>query len=234
MNSTKNIHAIHKNVPNWIGAAFLLQAVASAVANLALLDPLVMPDSITESMTNLANNVLQVRAGIVVDMLTVIGLVILSSLLFITLKNQNKQIALTALGLRLTEVALLAVSRIETFSFLRISQASVIDGHPAYLQTLGNLAFESQQFAYTLSMIFFTLGGTLFYYLLFKSGYVPKTLALLGLIAAPLAFIGTLGELFGIIVPLIMFLPNLPFELGIGIWLLVKGFKVSDIDNQAL
>ena len=74
-------------------------------------------------------------------------------------------------------------------------------------------------------MVFFTLGGTLFYYLLFKSGFVPRPLAIFGLIAAPLALIGTLGELFGIAVPLLLFLPNLPFELAIGLWLLVKGFK---------
>ena len=73
-------------------------------------------------------------------------------------------------------------------------------------------------------MVFFALGGTLFYYLLFKSGYVPRALALTGLIVAPLAFIGTVGELFGINVPLILFIPNLPFELAIGLWLIVKGF----------
>ena len=69
------------------------------------------------------------------------------------------------------------------------------------------------------------LRGTLFYYLLFKSAYVPKALAIFGLIAAPLAFVGELMGLFGIRVPLVVFLPNLPFELTIGVWLLVKGIK---------
>jgi hypothetical protein len=214
-----------KNTPRFAGAAFLLQAVASAIAGLILLRPLIVPDDIIASMTNMANNAMQVRAGIVVEMITVTALVILSVLLFIILKKQNMQIALIALGLRIVEVALLAVSRVETFALLRTSQTSVIEGHPIYLQTLGNLAFESQEIAYSLSMVFFTLGGTLFYYLLFKSGYIPKALAIFGLIAAPLALVGTLGELFGIGVPLILFLPNLPFELIIGGWLLVKGIK---------
>lgn len=219
---------VNKNAPRLIGAAFLLQAVASAVAGLILLRPLIVSGNIIASMTNMANNVLQVRAGIMFDMITAIGLVILSALLFIILKKQNMQIALVALGLRLVEVALMAVSRIETFSLLRTSQASITEGHPAYLQTLGNLAYESQEFAYSLSMVFFTLGGTLFYYLLFKSGYVPKALAIFGLIAAPLALIGELFGLFGIAVPLILFLPNLPFELTIGLWLLVKGIKTIE------
>jgi hypothetical protein len=141
------------------------------------------------------------------------------------LKKQNRNIAFVALGLRLTEVALLAVSRVATFTFLRTSQASVIEGHPAYLQTLGNLAYETQDIAYSLNMVFFTLGGTLFYYLLFKSRYVPRALSLWGLIAAPLAFIGTVVELFGYVVPLFVFIPNLPFELAIGLWLMIKGIS---------
>jgi len=214
-----------KNTPRFLGAAFLLQAVASAVAGLILLQPLIVSGNIIDTMTNIANNALQMRASIVVEMITVIALVILSVLLFVTLKKQNMKIALVALGLRLTEVALLAVSRIATFALLRISQESVIAGHPAYLQTLGNLFYELQEFAYSLNMVFFTLGATLFYYLFYKSGYIPRVLSLWGLIAAPLAFIGTLGELFGIVVPLVVFLPNLPFELAIGLWLMIKGIR---------
>jgi hypothetical protein len=214
-----------KNTPRVIGAAFLLQAVASAVAGLVLLGPFTVSDNIVDTMTNTANNVLQVRAGIVVEMITVTALVILSVLLYITLKKQSMEIAFVALGLRLTEVALLAVSRIATFALLRTSQAFLIEGHPAYLQTLGNLAYETQDFAYSLSMVFFTLGGTLFYYLFYKSRYIPRTLSLLGLIAAPLAFIGTVIELFGYDVPIVVFIPNLPFELAIGLWLLIKGIR---------
>lgn len=214
-----------KNTPRFLGAAFLLQAVASAVAGLILLQPLIVSDNIVDTMTNFANNVLQVRTGIVVEMITVVALIILSVLLYVTLKKQNMKVAFVALGLRLTEVALLAVSRIVTFALLHTSQASVIEGHPAYLQTLGNLFYESQEFAYSLSMLFFTLGGTLFYYLFYKSRYIPRVLSLFGLIAAPLAFIGTLIELLGYVVPIVVFIPNLPFELAIGLWLMIKGIS---------
>ena len=220
----------NKNIPRYIGVAFLLQAVASFVAGSMLPGVLSVSDNIVETMTDLANNVLRVRVGITVELITVIALVILSSLLFIVLKKQNMKIALVALGLRLTEVALLAGSRIKTFSLLRISQASISEGHPTYLQTLGSLTYETQEFAYAVNMVFFALGGTLFYYLLFQSRYVPRWLALFGLIAAPLALIGTVIELLGYSVPLIMFIPNLPFELTIGLWLLIKGAR----DNEDL
>jgi len=212
-----------KNTPRFIGVAFLVQAIASVTAGSMMPSPLNVSDNIVDTMTNMSNNVLQVRAGIMVEMITAIALVVLSSLLYVALEKQNGKIALVALGLRIVEVGLLAVSRLAMFSLLRISQASVIAGHPANLQTLGNLLYDTQEFAYSLNMVFMTLGGTLFYYLLFKSGYVPRALAIFGLIAAPLSFIGTVAELFGYAVPLFMFIPNLPFELAIGLWLLVKG-----------
>ena len=76
-------------------------------------------------------------------------------------------------------------------------------------------------------MLPFALGATMFYYLFYKSGSIPRSLNYLGLVAASLALVGTLLNLFGFDLPLIVymvvFLPNLPFELGVGLWLLIKG-----------
>ena len=218
---------LDKNTPRFLGAAFLLQAVASLVGGLFLLQPLIVPGNIIDSMTNISNNAMQIRASIVVEMITAIGIVILGVLLYITLKKVSMKIALVGLGLYLIEAALLAASRIPAFSLLLISQESVIAGHPAYLQTLGNLFYESQSFGYNLHMLPFALGATLFYYLFFKSGFLPWVLSYWGLIAAPLALIGILFALFGYNVPLIVFLPNLPFELTIGVWLMIKGIRNS-------
>jgi hypothetical protein len=102
----------------------------------------------------------------------------------------------------------------------------VIAGHPVYLQTMGALFYELQNFGYSLHMLPFALGATMFYYLFYRSGYIPRALNLLGLIAAPLALIGTLFTLLGYEVPIFVFLPNLPFELGIGLWLISKGVRV--------
>ena len=214
-----------KNTPRLLGAAFLLQAVASAVWGLILLEPLIVPGNITESMTNIANNALQMRASIVFTMITAIGIVMIGVLMYVILKKQNRNIAIVAMGLYLLEAAILAASRIPAFALLRISQESVIAGHPAYLQTLGNLFYESADFGDWLHMLPFALGATLFYYLFFKSGYIPRVLALWGLIAALLAVIGTLFGLLGYDVPIVVFLLSLPFELTIGVWLIVKGIR---------
>jgi hypothetical protein len=225
MNSTKGSPlGTDKNTPRLLGAAFLLQAIASLVSTF-LLTPLIVPGNITASMTNIANNVLQMRASILGEMVAVMGIVMLGSLLYVTLKEQSRKIALVARGLYLVTAAIIAVSRIAAFALLRISQESVIAGHSVYLQTLGSMAYELQEFGYFLHMLPYTLGATLFYYLLHKSGFVPRVLSLWGLIATLLAFIGSLFDHLGFAVPMFVFLPNLPFDLVIGGWLLVKGIR---------
>jgi len=225
-----------ENNPRLLGAAFLLQAVGSLVSGLFLLEPLIVPGNIIAIMTNFSSNALQVRANIVGEMITAFGIVMLGSLLYVTLKKQNGKIALVALGLYLMEANLLAVSRIATFSLLRISQESVIAGHPEYLLALGNMLFEFQEFGYTLLMLPFALGATMFYYLFYKSGFLPRGLSVFGLIAASLALIGTSLSLLGFDLPLIVyaiaFFPNLPFELGTGLWLIIKGTRDGSETKQ--
>jgi hypothetical protein len=215
----------NKNTTRLLGAAFLLQAIASLVSGLFLLQPLIVPGSIIDSMTSIANNAVQMRASIVGEMITAIGIVMLGTLMYTILREQNRNMAIVAMGLYLVEATLVAASRIAAFSLLLISQESVLVGHPDYLQTLGDLFYRLQSFGYDLHMLPFALGATLFYYLFLKSRLIPRVLAVWGLIAASLALIGMPFSLLGYDVPIVVFIPNLPFELTIGVWLLVKGIR---------
>ena len=215
---------LEKNTPRLLGAAFLLQAVASIIATL-LMTPLIKPDQIIDTMINISNHPLQMQLSILGEVIAVLGIVMLGALLFITLKKQNRNMAFIALGLYVITALIIAVSRIASFALLRISQESVLAAHPALLQTLGNLFYKTQEYGYFLHMLPYTLGASIFYYLFYKSGYLPKILSIWGLIAAPLAFIGTIFDHFGVPVPLLFFVPNLPFDFGVGFWLIFKGFQ---------
>ena len=221
-----------KKTSRVLGVAFLLQAVTSLTSGLILKLALTVPGNISETMINIANNTLLMRANILGEITTAVGIIFLGAILFITLRKQNEKIALVALGFYMLEAALLAVSRISAFSLLRISQEYVTAGHPAYLQTIGNLAFESMNFGYTLLMFAFCPGGILFYYLLDKSRIVPRVLSLWGLITVFPCLIGTLSALFGYEVPFLIYLPYAPFEFVIGVWILVKGIKIPEMKSE--
>ena len=208
-----------------LGAAFLLQAITSLTSGLILKQALIVPGNISESMIKIANNAWLMRANIFGEMITALGIIFLGAILFLTLKKQNENMALVALGFYILEAALLAVSRIPAISLLRISQEYVTAGHSAILQTIGDLAFESMDFGYTLLMLPFCLGAILFYYLLYKSGIVPRVLSLWGLITVFPLLIGTLSAIFGYKLPFAVYLPYAPFEFVIGVWILVKGIK---------
>jgi hypothetical protein len=136
--------------------------------------------------------------------------------------------ALVGLGFYILEAALLAASRSEAFSLLRISQEYVTAGRPAYLQTMANLALESMDFVgLTLHMLAFCLGAILFYYLLYKSGVVPRALSLWGLITVLPLLIATLLAIFDYQVPEFVVLPYIPFEFVIGVWIMAKGIRDS-------
>jgi hypothetical protein len=216
------------NTPRILGAAFLLQAVASGIG-VALLDSLIVPGSIVESMINIANNPLQMRASIVAQMITALGVAMLGVLMYLVLKKQNKIIALVAMGFYLVEAAILAASRMPMFALLHVSLESHQAGHPESLQFLADLFYESALFGEWLHMLPFAIGATLFYTLFYRSRYIPRILSLWGIIAASIAVVGTLLVLFGIELPIIVFIPNLPFELAIGLWLLIKGINDKPI-----
>ena len=207
-----------------LGVAFLLQFVTSFTSSAILKQAWFVPENISETMLKIADNSWLMRTTILLDMFTALGVIFLGVILFLTLRKENEKIALTAMAFYILEGALLAVSQMEAFSLLRLSQEYVATGQPVNFLLMGNLAYESMDFAgNTLHMLTFCLGGILFYYLLYKSGVVPRALSLWGLIAVFPMLIGTLTQIYGYTIPFIFYLPYVPFEFVIGIWILIKG-----------
>ncbi|MEJ2601141.1 MAG: DUF4386 domain-containing protein [Anaerolineales bacterium] len=207
-----------------LGVAFLLQFITSVSSGLFLQPAWLVPGNIHETMLKIAANPSLMKTNILVDMLTALGVVFLGAMLFVTLRKQDEKIALVGLGFYILEGALLAASKIATFSLLRMSQEYASAGQPEYLQTLANLALESMDFVgFTLHMLAFSLGAILFYYLLYKSGLVPRVLSLWGLITILPLLIATLLAMFDYQVSQFVAFPYFPFEFVIGVWILVKG-----------
>jgi hypothetical protein len=209
-----------------LGVAFLFQFITSFSSGAFLRQAWSVPGDMSQTMLKIANNAILLRANILVDLLTALGIIFLGVILFLTLRKQNEAMAFTALGFYFLEAVLIAASRLAAFSLLRISQEYASAGQPAYLQTIGNLAFESMDFVgLTLSMVAFCFGAIPFYYLLYKSRVVPAALSLWGLITVIPCLIGTLFSLFGSPLPFIIYIPYVPFEFVIGVWILFKGVK---------
>ncbi len=208
-----------------LGAAFLLQAVTSLSSGMLLMR-LIDKGSITQSMANIAHYPALMRLNILLEMITAMGIIFLGSVLFVTLRKQNEKVALTALGLYILEAVILAGSRMEGFSLLRISQVYIGSAQSADLASLARIAYDTMDFAYgALLMLAFCIGGILFYYLMLKSLIVPRALSLWGLITIFPMLAGTIAQIFGSEISFYFYLPYVPFEFVIGIWISIKGIR---------
>jgi hypothetical protein len=184
---------------------------------------LIVLDNISETMIRIANQAWLLRANVFGETITAVGVIFLGAVLFLTLRRQSEIMALVGLGFYILEATLLAASRISALSLLRISQEYSTVGHPIGLQAVGDLALASMNSGYQLLMLPFCLGAIIFYYLFYRSAIIPRALSLWGLVAVLLALIGTVSALAGHELSFAVYLPYLPFEFVVGVWILVMG-----------
>ena len=81
--------------------------------------------------------------------------------------------------------------------------------------------------------------GLILGYLMYRSGLVPRGMAMLGLIAGPVLVAAAIAVMFDVIerggtVQGIATIPEFIWELSFGIYLIVKGFKPSPITSDSL
>ncbi len=210
-----------------LGVAQLIVFVASMVSE-RLLASVVGSGSTSDLLVNISENLTRMRISNLVALLNSLAIVVLAALFYVVFNKQYKIIALVALGCFLAEAITLAVSKIGTYALVPFSQEFVEAGapEPSYFQTLGDFLYHGlDRLGYDIHMLFFCLGGILWYYLLYSSRLVPRALSIWGLVAICLLSIPVLLVLYrrGSTPLMVLGLPYAPFELVLGVWLIVKG-----------
>jgi hypothetical protein len=214
--------------PRCLGAAFVFQFATSLTAG--MLSMSILAGSITEVLTNISSNPGQMRTTIVLELLTSVGIIVMTSLLYVVLRDQNRAVALVALGLWMAEAVMLAVKTLGLYALVALSVGYVDAGSPASsYETLGSLSLGVSQHAGDIGMLFFCLGALLWYPLLFQSRIVPRLLSLWGMVAVPLVVVATVLLVWdrGLDPSFALYALYVPFELVLGLWLLIKGATVA-------
>jgi len=226
-----------KNSPRLLGAAFLFVFVASLLSDI-LLASAIGSGSISDILVNISDNLALIRISILVELVNSVGIVVLAALLYILFNKQYKSIALVALGLYWAEAITLAISKIGAYALIPLSQEFVVAGtpEPSFHQTLGDfLYYGIDRQGYAIHTLFFCLGAILWYYLFYRSRVIPRVLSVWGLAGVSLVLINGLLLLydrdFGLR-PILVAL-YVPYEVVLGIWLIVKGFNSSTIVSES-
>jgi hypothetical protein len=149
---------------------------------------------------------------------------------YVLVRPVNKNLALLAAFFRLAENAVLCVATVNSLVALKLlSGAGELKAFEAsQLHSLAMLVLSAQGLGMNVGFTLLGLGSTVFAYLLLKSRYVPKALAAWGIFSSLVLAAGTLAIMVfpGLgVVGLAYMMPMGIYEVGLGLWLLVKGIR---------
>jgi hypothetical protein len=208
-----------------LGVAFLLQATTSLAGGIILDFFLVARGNIGETMARIAHHPALLRIDILDEMVTAGGVIWLGALLFSKLRDYGETMARVGYALYVLEGAVLAASRIGAFMLLATSSEYMDAGRIASLEPLGRVAYAAMDYGQLLMMVPFCAGAFLFYGSLYRSRMVPRWLAVWGLAALIPVATATVCAVIGIQISFLLFVPYIPLEFLMGIWILIFGIR---------
>ncbi|PYT74223.1 MAG: hypothetical protein DMG39_03900 [Acidobacteria bacterium] len=168
------------------------------------------------------------RVALCLELIETMSAALLAFALYVTLKPVDPLLAQLAMYWRLGESFLGAAGMMGGFVRLGlyISPKSIAALGAEQSQALVGLTGDAGFASYNISAAFFGIGSILFFYLFFKSSYIPRTLSVFGVFASvlvPIMCFGTLVFPGSAGVLQYGWAPMAVAEVTTGIWLMVKG-----------
>jgi hypothetical protein len=210
-----------------LGTAFIIQFITSLVSGGILFDPLVDKNDIVKTMLNISQNFTKAHFSLFLDIITVLVVIWLGVLLFYFLHKINNVWATVALVFYITEEILHIISKCFQFALIYLSSIYSTNAN-ADLEIFGKILFEAKEFSGSISMIPFGIGAFMFYYLLYKSKALPTWVPIWGFLSVLLVLVVVPLIFYGIAIPFFVVFPYVPFELFIGIYILIKGLSKNN------
>jgi hypothetical protein len=220
-----------RNAAKVVGIIYLVAMATSMFAELYLRGPLIVGGDAVQTAINIAASERLFRISSVIHLITFASDAALAVALYVILRPVNRNLALLAAFWRLADCAILAVAVLNDFVALRfLGDAAYLQAFdPKQLQVLARVFIGVGAAGYQIGFVFLGLGSTLFCYLWLKSRYVPRALAAWGIFASLVLAFGTLLILIfpaiGAAVGLSYMAPMFFLEVGLGLWLLIKGLR---------
>lgn len=152
-------------------------------------------------------------------------------------KRQSETAALGFVASRIVEGGLIIVGVVSLLSLitLRDDVAGTAGADPASLVTIGQTHLATYDWTFLLSQSLMPVFNALCLgYVMYRSGLVPRILPIMGLVGAPLLLASDIAIFFGVYdrvdpVAAVAFIPIAVWELSLGIYLTVKGFRPAAV-----
>ena len=219
-----------------VGFLYLLAMALSIFGEAYVRGPLIVRDAAQTAANIIASQTL-FRLSIVTDLLLYACDIVLFWGLYVIFKRVGKDTALLAVFFRLVETAILAVTTLLGFIALRLlgdaEYLRAID--PTQLQALARAFVGLYGVGLSIGFVFLGIGSAVFSYLWLKSRYIPKWLAWLGIVGSVMLAVFSLATMVfprvWEVMGMAYMMPMGLYEVGLGLWLLVKGLKAPPGDS---
>jgi hypothetical protein len=228
----RTIEPFQQTAARVAGILYLTTMATAVLGEVVVRDRLVVRGDALQTARNIAEAEWLYRLGLAFDLSTFAGVVALVWALHVALAPVGRSLARLAVFLRLVEASVASAGVV--FSLVALRPL----GTAAYLQ-----AFDEQQLAVLtrfligaagsamqVAFVLLGLGSAVFAWLWFRSRYVPRAVAVLGIAASLLLSGGTLAIIvfprLADVLGLGYMMPLGVFEVGLGLWLLVRGLRV--------
>jgi hypothetical protein len=210
------------------GILYLVITIAAIVAHFYVPSTLIVPDDAAATASNItASETLFRFGGIGAEFVVLLSEIVLTILLYVLLKPVSRTLSLVAAVPRLIMTAIHGINLLNYFFVLLLltdsSYTAAFDADQQ--QALVSLFLDAHHYGFAIGIAFLILHVFVLGYLIYKSGYIPRVLGVLFLLAG----LGYLIDSVGILLlthyetPGIVALLIATAEIAFPLWLLVKG-----------
>jgi len=216
------------------------QSIAARFAGVALflglliLLPVNFMTALHYHISDITAHLSQYRLNIAVDVFYVLDSLVVLALLYVVLKPVNRSFALVATFFRLVSAVAWAIIALTMLNVLQLF------GDAAYLsvfstnqlKALAELQGDYGNNAYYIGLPAWSCASTIYSILWLRSRYMPKSLAIYGLVSSMWCVLCAFAYLavphFDQMVNAWLYdVPMVFFELALGLWLMVRGLRAN-------
>ncbi|TAJ99021.1 MAG: DUF4386 domain-containing protein [Chloroflexota bacterium] len=175
-----------------------------------------------------------VRWGALVEVIVALAGVGCAITLFPVVKRQNEVFALGYVTTRVVEAGMIFVGVVSLLSLVTLRQDLGAGGaDTAAVSTAGASLVATYNAAFLLGQTLMpAMNALLLGYLMYRSGLVPRLIPAIGLVGGFLMTSSVIGQILGIneqvsVWSAIALLPIFAWELSLGLYMAIKGFRLS-------
>jgi hypothetical protein len=236
--TNRNVETSPQTYARIAGVIYLIIIVAGAIDEALIRSRLIVPRNAAATAQNIMAAQTLFRVSVAGDLFMHICDIPTILIFYLLLKPISKNLALLAALFNLVQTAILGLNKLNllaTLSFLGgAGYLKALDPHQ--LQALAYLSLDLHESGFGIGLVFFGFSCLISGYLMFKSGYFPRLLGVLLIIAGLCYIINTFAQILSPTVAETLFpailMPAFIGELSVCLWLLVKGVNVPKWNEQ--